>query len=71
MNNFLENLDLFGRPRLVPGNKLYEIAISECEVNPRYEEINFSRQPQRKKTSTISDSNLTRIEKDFLRKKVK
>ena len=50
---------------------MYEIAISEREVNPRYEEKNFSRQPQREKTFTISDSHLTRINKDIPQKKVK
>ena len=69
VNNFLKNQDLFKRPRIVPGNKLYATAINEPEVDATYEERNYSRQPQRKKTFIIGDSHLTRIKKDSLRKK--
>ena len=70
VNNFPENKGLFKRLRLLPGNTLYATAVSECEVNSRYEEINFSRQQQRKKTFIISDNKLTRIKKDSFRKKI-
>ena len=71
MNNFPETQDLFKRPRIVPGNKLYATAVSEREVDATYEERNYSRQPQRKKIFIIRDSHLTRIKKDSLRKKFK
>ena len=61
VNNFPKNQDLFKRPRVVPDNKLYAIAVSEREVDATYEEMNYSRQPQRKKTFIIGDSHLTRI----------
>ena len=61
VNNFPENQDLFKRPRVVPDNKLYAIPFSEREVDATYEERNYSRQPQRKKTCITGDSHLTRI----------
>ena len=61
VNNFPKNQDLFKRPRVVPDNKLYAVAVSEREVDATYEEMNYSRQPQRKKTFIIGDSHLTRI----------
>ena len=67
MNNFLENQDLFQRPRIILGNKSYATAVSEREVDAAYEERNFSRQPQRKKIFIIGDSHLTRIKKDSLK----
>ena len=36
VNNFPENQDLFKRLRIIPGNKSYVAAISECEVNATY-----------------------------------
>ena len=63
VNNFPENQDLFKQPRVVPGNKLYATAVSEREVDVTYEEMNYSRQPQRKKTFIIGDSHLTTIKK--------
>ena len=33
VNNFPENQDLFKRPRIVTGNKLYARAVSELEVD--------------------------------------
>lgn len=60
--NFSENQDLFKWPGFVPGNKLYATAASERKVNPMNEERN-SRQPQKKKTFTIGDSHLTRMNK--------
>lgn len=60
--NFSENQDLFKWPGFVPGNKLYPTAASERKVNPMNEERN-SRQPQKKKTFTIGDSHLTRMNK--------
>ena len=51
------------------GNKLNATAVSEREVNPIYEERNFSRQPQRNNTVIIGDGLLIRIEKDSFRKK--
>ena len=71
VKNFPENQVLLKRPRIVPGNKLYATAVSEREVDAIYEERNYSRQPQRKKTFIIGDSHLTRIKKDSLRKKFK
>ena len=71
VNNFPENQDLFKRPRIVTGNKLYATAVNESEVDATYEERNYSRQPQRKKTFIIGDSHLTRIKKDSLRKRFK
>ena len=52
MNDFPENQDLFKRPRIIPGNKSYATAASECKVNER----NYPRQPQRKKIFIIGDS---------------
>ena len=49
LNNFSENQDLFTRPRIVPGKKLYATAISVREVDGTYEKRNYSRPPQRKK----------------------
>lgn len=60
--NFSENQDLFKWPGFVLGNKLYATAASERKVNPMNEERN-SRQPQKKKTFTIGDSHLTRMNK--------
>ena len=71
VNNVPENKNLFKQTRFVPENKLYATAVSECEVKPTYEERNFSRQSQRKKTFIIGDSYLTRITKDSFRKKYK
>ena len=61
--NFSENQDLFKWPGFAHGNKLYATAISELKVNLRYEERNFSRKLQRKKTFIIGDSHLTKINK--------
>ena len=61
VNNFPKNQDLFKRPRIVPGNKLYATAVSELEVKATYQERNYSRQPQRKQIFVIGDSHLTRI----------
>ena len=44
---------------------------NEREANPRYEERNFSRQPQRKKIFIIGDSHLTRLKKHVSEKKFK
>ena len=58
VNNLPENEDLFKWSRTVPGNKSYATAVSEREVNPTYEERNFSRQSQGKKTFIIGHSHL-------------
>ena len=56
VNNFPENQDLFKRPRIIPGNKSYATAVSECKVSETYEQRNYPRQPQRKKIFIIGDS---------------
>ena len=71
VNNFPKNKDLFKRPRIVPSNKLYAIAVSEREFDATNEEKNYSRQPKRKKTFIIGDSHLTRTKKDSLKKNFK
>ena len=60
VNNFPENQDLFKRPRIVPGNKLYATAVSELEVKATYQERNYSRQPQRKPSHKNKNSKETR-----------
>ena len=59
-------------PKHVNQNRRHKFVVNnEREANPRYEERNFSRQPQRKKIFIIGDNHLTRLKKHVSEKKFK